>query len=110
MLYWRAGDRSIVCAGAGWARLGSIAARCETSRSSAAASCALVVGVDLGVVSTPGNRDVRQAPIHELLSGSLHVDVHEDPVGCLSLTAVARDGVAVVQVRMGADIEGDRAA
>jgi hypothetical protein len=37
----RVGDRSIVCAGATGARVGSIAARCETSRSRVAASCAL---------------------------------------------------------------------
>jgi len=42
-----------------------------------------------------------------MFSGSLQVDVHEDPVGGLSLAAVARHGVAVVQVWMFAEIEGD---
>jgi hypothetical protein len=41
----------------------------------------LVVRVDLGVVPAARDGDVRQTLIHELLSGSLQVDVHEYPVG-----------------------------
>jgi hypothetical protein len=70
----------------------------------------LVVGVDLPVVPAARERDVRQAPIHKRFSGALQVDVHEDPVGRLSLAAVARDGVAVVQVGMSAEVEGDCSA
>jgi hypothetical protein len=55
-------------------------------------------------------RDVRQAPIHERCSGALQVDVQEDAVGCLSVAAVARDRIAVVQVRMSANVEGHRPA
>ena len=39
----------------------------------------LVVGVDLGIVAAARDGDVRQTLIHELFSGSLQVDVHEDP-------------------------------
>jgi hypothetical protein len=67
----------------------------------------LIVGVDLGIVAAARDRDVRQTLIHELFSGSLQVDVHEDAVGRLSLAAVTRDGVAVVQVGVDADVEGD---
>jgi hypothetical protein len=73
-------------------------------------SDALGLGVNLGVVSPSRNGHVRQAPVHELLSRSIHVDVHEHSVGGLSLAAVARDGVAVIQVGIGAEVEGHGSA
>jgi hypothetical protein len=45
-----------------------------------------------------------------LFSGSFHVDVDEYPVSGLSLAAMARDRIALVQVWMFAEIESDRSA
>ena len=57
-----------------------------------------VVGVDLGVVATTREGDIRQALIHQPLTGLLAVDVQQDTIRGQPLTAVARDGVPVIEV------------
>ena len=68
---------------------------------------ALVVRVDLRIVAAAGEGDIGQALVDERLAGAIEVDMHQDTVGGLPLGAVARHGVAVVHVGMGAEIEID---
>ena len=69
-----------------------------------------VVGVDLRIVAAPRHRHIRQAAIHELFSCLLRVHVHEHAVGGLSLAAVARHCIAVVEMRILFDVERDAPA
>ncbi len=62
----------------------------------------LVVGVDLGVVPPPRNRHVRQAPVHELFSGSLHVDVYQYAVGLCP--RIQRDSLESMVSRVGVEL------
>ena len=57
-----------------------------------------VVSVDLGVVPATREGDIRQALIHQPLTGLLAVDVQQDTIRRQPLTAVARDGVPVIEV------------
>jgi hypothetical protein len=68
---------------------------------------ALVVRVNLRIVAAAGEGDIGQALVDERLAGAIEVDMHQDTVGGLRLGAVAGDGVAVVHVGMGAEIEID---
>jgi hypothetical protein len=69
----------------------------------------LVVGVNLRVVAAAGHGDVGQALIYERFAGAIQIDVHEQ-AGRLSLTAVARHGVAVIDMGVGADVQVDGSA
>ena len=57
-----------------------------------------VVGVDLSVVATTREGNIRQALVHEPLTRLLAVDVQQDPIRRQPLTAVARNGVAMIEV------------
>src|SRR5579864_7911721 len=59
------------------------------------------------IVAAAGEGDIGQALVDERFAGAIEVDMHQDPVGGLPLAAVARDGVAIVQVGMGAEVEVD---
>src|SRR5580704_9399810 len=65
----------------------------------------LVVGIDLSVVPPARDGHVRQAPIDELLSQPFGVHMYQDAVSRLSLAAVARHRVAVVEMGMVVDAE-----
>jgi hypothetical protein len=60
-----------------------------------------VVRVDLRVIASPRQGHIRQTPIHEFFSGLLGVH----PVGGLSLAAVARYCIAVVEMWILFDVE-----
>jgi hypothetical protein len=68
-----------------------------------------IVRVDVRVVPAAGDGHVRQAPIDEIFAGPVRVDVYEDPIGGLALTAVAGDRIAVVEMKRPVGPEGDRA-
>jgi hypothetical protein len=65
----------------------------------------LIIRIDLHVFSSSGHGHVREPAVDEVFS-VLGVDVHEDAVGGLSLTAVTGDGVPVVEMRIAARREG----
>lgn len=52
------------------------------------------------------DRDVCQPPIHELFFCLFSVHVDENAVGSLSLAAVARHGIPVIEMRILLDVEG----
>jgi len=66
-----------------------------------------VVCVDLGIVASAGHRHIRQAAMHEFFSRLLSIHMHEHAVGGLSLAAVARHCIAVVEMRILFDVEYD---
>ena len=70
---------------------------------------AFIVGVDLRVVAATRHRNVCQATIDELLSPLLGIHVDEHAISSLSLTAVTRHGIAVVEMPILLNIECDRA-
>src|ERR1700730_13134129 len=57
-----------------------------------------VVSVDLGLVPATREGHIRQPLIHQPLTGLLAVDVQQDTIRRQPLTAVARDGVPVIEV------------
>src|SRR6516165_2882713 len=60
----------------------------------------LVIGVDLRVVPPARHRHIREPAVDELFAQASGLHVHEDAIGGLALAAVARDGVAVVEMRI----------
>src|SRR5437870_2703723 len=60
--------------------------------------------------SDPATGHVRQPLVDELLSRTVGLHMHQDAIGRLSLTAVARHRVAVVEMALIAAIQGDRPA
>jgi hypothetical protein len=68
---------------------------------------AFVVCVDLGIVTSARYRHIRQPAIHELFSCLLRVHVNKHAVGGLTLAAVARYCIAVVEMRILFDVECD---
>ena len=71
---------------------------------------AFVVCVDLGIAASARHRHICQTPIHQFFSCLLSVHMDEYPVGGLSLAAVARHCIAVVEMRILFDVECDCAA
>jgi hypothetical protein len=65
----------------------------------------LVVRIDLGVIPSTGYSDVCQPAIDELFSSLGRVHMDKNSVSGLSLTAVARHGVAVIEMRILSNIE-----
>jgi hypothetical protein len=65
----------------------------------------LVIGVNLRVVTTTRHGYVCQAAIHELFAGTLGLDVHEHTAGGLSLAAMGRHRVAVIEMPTFARLE-----
>lgn len=61
-------------------------------------------------MTAPGDGHVCEAPVDQLRTRPLGIDLHEHAIGDLSLAAVACDGTAVVQVSMLASVECDGAA
>jgi hypothetical protein len=68
-----------------------------------------VVGVDLGVAAATREGDVGQSRVDELLVGVLGIHMNQDSVGGGALTAVAGDSIAVVEMRMVAEVQIDLA-
>ena len=75
-----------------------------------AGKLSFVVGVDLRVVPTARHCDIRQAAVDEFFSGLFHVHVNKHSVGSLSLAAMARHGIPVIEVRILLDVEPNGAA
>src|SRR5260221_14461220 len=65
-----------------------------------------VVGVDLRVVSPPGDRDIREPAVNELLAERGGIHVQEHAICGLPLAAVTGHGIAVVE--MSVCFEGER--
>jgi hypothetical protein len=61
-------------------------------------------------MATARHRNVCQAPVNEFFSRALSVHMDEHAVGGLALTAVTRDCVAVVEMRIVSDVERESAA
>ena len=57
-----------------------------------------VVGVDPGIVPPTRQRHIREALIHQALPGAFAIDVEEHPVGGEPLAAMARDGIAMIDM------------
>jgi hypothetical protein len=70
---------------------------------------AFIVGVDLRIVAATRHRDVSQATIDELLSRLLGVHMDEHAIRSLSLTAVTRQRVAIIEMRILTNVECDGA-
>ena len=68
--------------------------------------------VGIGIGSLRGSRlqGVCHTAVEQILSAQLGVHVNQDAVGSLSLAGVAGHGITVVEMRMLARIEFDRAA
>ncbi len=64
-----------------------------------------VIPVNLRIVAPGRHRHISQSRVDELLVGLLGIHVHQNAIGGGSLAAVAGDGIAVVEMRMLADIE-----
>src|SRR5262245_9758878 len=58
-----------------------------------------IVRIDLRIKAASRDRHIRETLVDELLTQA-RVDVDEDAVGGLALTAVAGHGIAVVEVRV----------
>src|SRR6266478_3046763 len=69
-----------------------------------------VVGVDLRIIASTRYRHIRQPAIDEFFSRLFGVDMDEHAVGGLSLAAVARYRVAVVEMRMLFHVERNTAS
>ena len=70
---------------------------------------ASVVGVDLRVVSSPRHRHICETVVNQQLTFS-RIHVNQDAFGSLSLAAVARHRVTVIEMGMLADVERNRTA
>src|SRR5487761_573256 len=70
----------------------------------------LVIRVDLRIVAPTRYCYVNEALVYEFFSGLLCIHVDEHAVGSLPLAAVARDRIAVVEVRILFDVECNSAA
>jgi hypothetical protein len=66
-----------------------------------------VVCVNLGIVAPPRHGHIRQPAIHQFFASLLCVYVNEYAVGGLSLAAVARHSIAVVEMPILFDVECD---
>src|ERR1019366_10750634 len=84
-------------------RMGHIAAEFMAER-----RC--ITRINLCVIASTRDRDIGHAAVEQILSAQLRVHVNQDTVGSLSLAGVAGHGIAVVEMRMLARIEFDRAA
>src|SRR5208337_3289180 len=69
-----------------------------------------IVRVNLRVIASTRDRDIGHAAVEQILSSQLGVHVNQDTVGSLSLAGVAGHCIAMVEMRMLARIEFDRAA
>src|SRR5271157_6372153 len=64
-----------------------------------------VVCKNLRVPLSTRNRDIRHAAIEQVFRRQLRIHVNEYALGGLSLTGMAGDGIAVVEVRMALRLE-----
>ena len=69
-----------------------------------------VGGVELRVVASPRHGHIRQPAVNELFSCLLGIHVNKYAVGGLSLAAMARHGIAVVEMQILFYVECDCAA
>src|SRR5208283_3318520 len=69
-----------------------------------------VVRINLGVIASTRDGNIGHAAVEQILSAQLGVYVDKDTVGSLSLTGVAGHGIAMIEMRMQAGIESERAA
>ena len=66
-----------------------------------------VIRIDLRVVTTTRYGNVCQPAIHEFFTRVFGVYVNQHAIRSLSLTAVARHGIAIVEMRILFDVERD---
>ena len=72
------------------------------------ASC--IVRINLRVIASARDGDIGHAAVEQILRAQLGVHVNQDAVGSLSLAGVAGHCIAMIEMRMLARIEFDRAA